>query len=181
MNELQVCGTLLKLMLGDITAQTTDAVVNAANARLAPGGGVAGAIHRAAGPALWQECQTLGGCQTGQAKLSGGYGLPNKYVIHTVGPVYSGASADADLLRSCYQSALRLADLHGLKSVAFPAISTGIFGYPVAAAARVALDAIMAYLCETTGLELIVMVLHDEHALKAHENAIEEIRCKYSL
>jgi len=181
MEELKVNGTLLKLALGDITTQEVDAVVNAANERLAPGGGVAGAIHKAAGPELWRECQGLGGCQVGEAKLSAGYNLPNKFVIHTVGPVYSGRPADADHLRSCYKASLELADKYGIKSVAFPAISTGIFGYPVAAAARVALDAIMAYLCATTGLELVIMVLHDEGALRAHENAIKEMKCKYSL
>lgn len=181
MFALDVASTLLELRLGDITAQDTEAVVNAANSQLAPGGGVAGAIHRAAGPGLWAECAKLGGCATGQAKLSSGHELPNAYVIHTVGPVYSAKVSDADLLGSCYENALKLADAHGIGSIAFPAIATGIFGYPVAEAARVALEAIVAYLNGPTGLRLVRLVLYDENAYAAHEKVLKEIKCKYSL
>ncbi len=145
MKEIQVGKSRLQFMVGDITAQDTEAVVNAANKKLAPGGGVAGAIHRAAGPGLWEECMRLGGCETGKAKISGGHGLPNTYVIHTVGPVYSGSKEDAVLLGSCYVNSLELADRHKVKSISFPALSTGIFGYPVDKAAYVAIKAIKKY------------------------------------
>ncbi len=181
MFTLKVANTQLEIRVGDITAQDTEAVVNAANSRLAPGGGVAGAIHRAAGPGLWEECARLGGCATGQAVLTAGRQLPNAYVIHTVGPVYSGNPQDAELLESCYENSLRLADAHAIVTIAFPALSTGIFGYPLEAAARVALEAIVNYLNGPTGLELVRLVLYDENAYAAHEKVIKEIKCKYSL
>ena len=133
MEEFAVGKAKIQLVVGDITAQDTVAVVNAANSRLAPGGGVAGAIHKAAGPGLWEECRTLGGCETGEAKLSGGHNLPNAYVVHTVGPVYRGSPDDPHKLRACYLNALHVADAHGIRTIAFPALSTGIFGYPVEA------------------------------------------------
>ena len=176
MLTLMIADRRLQLAVGDITAQDTQAVVNAANSRLAPGGGVAGAIHRAAGPGLWAECARLGGCATGQAKLTAAYRLPNAYVIHTVGPVYSGQAADAELLRDCYVNALKLADRHAIRSIAFPALATGIFGYPLADAARVALAAIVAHLQGPTGLELVRLVLHDENAYAAHEKVLKEIQ-----
>ena len=136
-----------EIMVGDITKLSVDAIVNAANSRLAPGGGVCGAIHRAAGPELAEECSRLGGCETGNAKITGGYGLAAAHVIHTVGPVYEGGEhGEAGLLAACYRRCLEVAREHGLKSIAFPCISTGIFGYPPEAAAAIALETIGAWL-----------------------------------
>jgi O-acetyl-ADP-ribose deacetylase len=176
MKEITIGSSKLQFVVGDITTQDTEAVVNAANERLAPGGGVAGAIHKAAGPKLWEECSTMGGCRTGDAKVTGGYHLPNKFVIHTVGPVYSGTEKDPVLLRSCYLQSLQAADEKGIRSVAFPALSTGIFGYPVKAAARVAILAFRDYLSGSTGIRLVRMVLYDNAALSAHVEVLEELQ-----
>jgi O-acetyl-ADP-ribose deacetylase (regulator of RNase III) len=175
--EQQVIGqTTLELVQGDITLQETDAIVNAANTQLAPGGGVAGAIHRAAGPALWQECRRLGGCETGDAKLTSGYKLQARYVIHTVGPIYSGDPHDAEALQACYQNSLALADIHGLTSVAFPAISAGAFGYPVHIAAEISLTTVKAYLEQETGIQLVRFVLYSHTVYKAYRDAMTALR-----
>lgn len=181
MKEVSIGRSRLQLVVGDITAQDTDAVVNAANSRLAPGGGVAGAIHAAAGPGLWEECRTLGGCKTGEAKVTGAYGLPNRYVVHTVGPVYRASKDDPVLLRSCYMSSLATAEKHGVKSIAFPALSTGIFGYPLKDASRVAITAVRDYLSAGTGIELVRMVLYDRSALESHVRALEDLQAKGEL
>jgi len=147
----------MKTIQCDITTLNVDAIVNAANSSLLGGGGVDGAIHRAAGPDLVHECRLLGGCKTGEAKITKGYGLPARFVIHTVGPVWNnGDLNEADLLASCYRNSLRLAMEHHLKSIAFPGISTGIFGYPVADAAVIAVETCKEFL-ETNHSELEVI------------------------
>ncbi len=160
--EVRINQGLLALVQGDITAEETDAIVNAANSRLRGGAGVDGAIHRAGGPSIMDECRKIGGCPTGQAVITTGGNLKAKYVIHTVGPVYQGGtSGEADLLRSAYLSSLRLAAAKGLKSVALPAISTGVYSYPLAEAAHIALKTAVDYLRENTDIDLVRFVLYD--------------------
>ena len=158
----------IEIVQGDITRQRVDAIVNAANEALAGGGGVDGAIHRAAGPELLRECQTLGGCPTGQARITKAYELPARYVIHTVGPVWHGGGSDeADLLGSCYRESVKLAVAHGCASVAFPAISCGVFGYPLEQAAAVSVRAVREYLQEASASLVVRWVLFGEAAFQA--------------
>jgi O-acetyl-ADP-ribose deacetylase (regulator of RNase III) len=168
--------TTLELLQADITTLAVDAIVNAANNSLLGGGGVDGAIHRAAGPQLLAECRTLHGCATGEAKLTRGYRLPARHVIHTVGPIYSGTPRDAELLALAVRNSLRLADEHHLTSIAFPAISTGVYGYPLREAAHVILSAIFEHLSGATGLERVIMCLYDQRALSIFQAALDALK-----
>ena len=168
--------TTLDLIQADITTLDVDAIVNAANNSLLGGGGVDGAIHRAAGPQLLAECRTLGGCKTGEAKITKGYRLKARHVIHTVGPIYSGTPRDAELLSAAVRNSLRLADEQHLASIAFPAISTGVYGYPMPEAAHVMLSTIIAYLNGDTHLERVIMCLYDRRALSVFDEILTQLR-----
>jgi O-acetyl-ADP-ribose deacetylase len=168
--------TLLELTQGDLTKQDTDAIVNAANSSLLGGGGVDGAIHRAAGPDLLTETRALGGCQTGDAKITRGYKLKARHVIHAVGPVYrAGDPAVARLLDSAYRRSLEVAQENDLHSLAFPSISTGTYGYPIEEAAPISLRAVYTFALETTQLELVRFVLYNEPILKAYQVALDHL------
>ncbi len=161
-------GARIEVVRGDITTQEVDAIVNAANESLLGGGGVDGAIHRAAGPQLLEECRALGGCPTGQARITKGYRLPVNWVIHTVGPVWRGGENDEGRqLAACYRTSLALARQHGCRIVAFPAISCGIYGYPLADAARVSLHAVQEQLSQHDLPHLVRWVMFDEAAFSA--------------
>jgi O-acetyl-ADP-ribose deacetylase len=149
----------IEIMKGDITTLRVDAIVNAANTSLLGGGGVDGAIHRAAGPGLINECRKIGGCPTGEARITGAYNLPAKHVIHTVGPIYHGKDEDPKLLSSCYLNSLKLAVKHNIASIAFPAISCGIYGYPVKEACKIAIDTTCDFLKQNSSLKKIVFIL----------------------
>ena len=163
----------IRVLKADITKLQTDAIVNAANNTLLGGGGVDGAIHRAAGPELLAECRTLNGCETGQAKITGGYRLPAKYVIHTVGPVWHGGEqGEPQLLADAYRNSLKLAAKYNLKSIAFPAISTGVYGYPKDEAAHIAVDTVREFL-KGYDMEVILTAFSDSD-LKRYENILKQ-------
>lgn len=174
--EVKVGSVSFELVEGDITRQRTDAIVNAANRSLLGGGGVDGAIHRAAGPELLAECRTLGGCETGEAKITKGYRLTAKYVIHTVGPIYGAEGKKApELLARCYRKCLELASAYQLQSVAFPSISTGAYGYPLHEAAPIAIKTIMDYLGSHSEMQVVRLVLFGQEAYGAYEKALKAL------
>ena len=163
----------LELHRGDITKLAVDAIVNAANSSLLGGGGVDGAIHRAAGPELLEECRRIGGCPTGQARITGGYRLPAKHVIHTVGPVWGGGGkGEAELLASCYRSSLALAVEHGVRTIAFPAISCGVYGYPIDQATRIAVRETAAFVSETPTIERVIFTCFSDEIARAYEREL---------
>ncbi len=165
----------IEVAQGDITRENVDAIVNAANKTLLGGGGVDGAIHRAGGPAILEQCKKLKGCDTGDAKITTGGNLPAKHVIHTVGPVYrDGAHGEPDLLASCYRRSLEVAVENGLKTVAFPAISCGVYGYPLPAAAGIAIKTTAEFLSNHEEVELVRFVLFTRDVYEAFEAALQE-------
>lgn len=178
MDSLTIHSTRLDVVVADITTLDVDAIVNAANTSLLGGGGVDGAIHRAAGPDLLKFCRTLGGCQTGDAKITPGFGLPARHVIHAVGPVWKGGGAgEADLLASCYRRAMRLAAKNELKSIAFPAISTGVYGYPADEAADIAIGTVAGFLesVPAAGCEQVIFCCFAEPSAVEHRRALGDL------
>ena len=166
----------ISIVEGDITRQTVDAIVNAANTTLLGGGGVDGAIHRAAGPRLLEECRALGGCPTGQAKITKGYDLPAEWVIHTVGPVWrDGSRGEDELLASCYRNSLELAASHAIKSVAFPSISTGAYRFPLDRATRIALTETKQFLGRNTSIERVLFVCFGAAARECYKRTAQEV------
>ncbi len=175
MTRINISDVNIECVQGDIANQfEIDAIVNAANAELRIGGGVAGAIHRAAGPGLENECRPLAPIRPGQAVITGAHDLPNHYVIHCLGPIYGHDEPADDLLASCYRNALGLADRHGLRSIAFPALSTGAFGYPMEQAARIAFKTILSELPNLSSLKLIRFVLFNARDLQLHESILKQ-------
>ena len=163
----------IEIQQADITQLDVDAIVNAANTSLADGAGVCGAIHSAAGPGLLAECRTLGGCATGEAKMTAGYDLPARHVIHAVGPVWRGGDAhEAELLASCYRTSIKLAEQHGLESIAFPAISCGIYGYPSDQAASIAIESTLQTLHQCEHVELVIFACFDDEIEAALKQAV---------
>lgn len=167
---------MMEIMQGDITKLDVDAIVNAANRSLLGGGGVDGAIHRAAGPKLLEECRKLEGCNTGEAKITKGYNLKARHVIHTVGPVYSGKDEDSRLLARCYFNSLQLASQNSLYSIAFPAISCGVYGYPIHDACRIAIDTVHRFLKEEkSSVTKVIFILFSSKDYNIYEKYLDEI------
>ncbi len=166
----------IEIIQGDITALKVDAIVNAANTSLLGGGGVDGAIHRAAGPGLLEECKTIGGCSTGEAKITSAYNLPAKFVIHTVGPVWRGGNNDEDqLLADCYNNSLRIAENMKLNTIAFPNISTGVYGFPKERAASIAIREVKDFLDKNKEIEKVIFIIFDKENLEIYRKLVEEI------
>ncbi len=165
----------LNIKIGDITKETTDAIVNAANTSLLGGGGVDGAIHSAAGRELLEECRTLNGCRTGKAKITHGYNLPSKYVIHTVGPIYRGGdNNESELLKNAYENSLKVAVKNNIKTIAFPSISTGVYSYPLKEASEIAVKTILNFLKKDNLIEEVIMVCFDNNTYDYYQNALEK-------
>jgi len=174
--EVMINGAVLFLVRGDITEEETEAIGNAANSRLAGGGGVDGAIHRAGGPSIMAECRKIGSCPTGKAVLTGGGNLKARYVIHGVGPVYQvGSKGEAELLASVYAESLAIASEKGIKSIAFPSISTGVYGYPIDEAASIALKTVIEFLKKDTVVKLVRFNLFSDGDLSVYEDALKEL------
>jgi O-acetyl-ADP-ribose deacetylase (regulator of RNase III) len=174
--EVKIGSSILSLVTGDITNESTEAIANAANSGLRGGGGVDGAIHRAGGPKIMEECRKIGGCPTGSAVITTGGNLKAKYVIHAVGPVYKdGRSGEDTLLSGAYRSCLEIASEKGIKSIAFPSISTGVYGYPIGDASRVALGTVIDYLKEHTEIELVRFVLFSDGDRTVYEKSLGEL------
>lgn len=174
--QIKIGESVLELVQGDITKQGTEAIVNAANPSLLGGGGVDGAIHRAGGPQILEECRRIGGCSPGEARITTGGRLRAKYVIHTVGPIYRGGQrGESQILASAYRSSLELASQHGIRSVAFPSISTGAYGYPIELAAPVALQTVRDFLEAHPDIELVRFVLYGRSAYEAYEHALRAV------
>jgi len=165
----------MELTQGDITRQKVDAIVNAANSSLLGGGGVDGAIHRAAGPGLLEECRRLGGCPTGEAKITKGYNLPAKYVVHTVGPVWRGGDNQDDLLRNCYVNCMRLAVDNNIQTIAFPSISTGAYGFPITRAARIAISTVAEALNRSHVVEKVIFVCFSSYDYNVYEQELTRL------
>jgi O-acetyl-ADP-ribose deacetylase (regulator of RNase III) len=170
-----VHGVVLALQEGDITRVQAEAIVNAANAALAGGGGVDGAIHRAAGPSIMAECRKIGGCPTGSAVATSAGNLPAKYIFHAVGPIYDGRPEDKSLLRSAYQSCLDLAEQHQVRSIVFPSLSTGVYGYPLTLAAPVALQTVIEHVRKPTSLQQVIFALFGSSSYKAFADALDHV------
>lgn len=168
----------LEVVRGDITGLKVDAIVNAANTTLLGGGGVDGAIHRAAGPQLLAECKTIGGCPTGEARITRGYRLPARHVIHTVGPVYRGSDRDPLLLSSCYRNSLQLALDNRLRAIAFPAISCGVYGYPIEKACQLAVDTTCDFLTSNEDIDRVLFVLFSPSDEKVYLDYLELKKCE---
>lgn len=168
----------IRIIRGDITCQRVDAIVNAANGTLLGGGGVDGAIHRAAGPELLAECRTLNGCRTGEAKITKGYRLPARYIIHTVGPVWHGGKKnESELLKKCYRNVLQLAADRKLERIAFPAISTGVYHFPIKLACRLAMETILEILPQTPVIKQVILVCFNDEIYQAYEQLKLLITC----
>lgn len=174
--DVRIENSILSLIKGDITLEETDAIVNAANSRLAGGGGVDGAIHMAGGPKIMEECRKIGGCPTGQAVMTNGGNLKAKYVIHTVGPIYrDGKHGEPELLASAYRNSLKLAAEKGIRSISFPSISTGAYGYPIDEAAKIALQTVIDFIKLHKTPTMVRFVLFSDKDLKVYEEALREI------